>query len=237
MKRILGLAVLTVFAVGCIPLLTPEEKVKADEIRAKYEAAIQAGKEAKVAAEEAKAKVEEGVAAAKEIGDRLTALYASIKEDGINLTAVLAKIKELVPIKEQIEGLVEDAKAEVLKMQAKGEEAAGEAVGATRDMKALEKRVVERIQADGEKANRFWTWVGVVLAVVGGGAGALGGTKVAAVVAAARKLKTAFGVVTHAIGADAEGRADAKTCEAIKGELAGVNLSEDELEKLWKENR
>jgi len=235
MKRVLMVLVAGLLLAGCIvPQLTLAEKEEAVAIRARYEAGIEAGKVAAEALKAAKAKVEEMGYGVKKAADEMKALYLAMKEDGVDIPAILAELEVLKTAKAALEKLADEAAAEALRAKAQGELAAGEAVGATRDAKALEDRVKQRIEAEGEKANRLFTWLAVILGVATGGAGLKVGSKVAGALATYQKVKTAFSVLSKATGTEPDGRAPADVRARINVGLAGVDLSDVELEALRK---
>lgn len=221
---------------GCIiPELTPEERVEADAIRARYNEAIASGKRAKEAADAAKAKVEEMAATVRVAVEEMRLLYVSIREGAVDIPAVLAELKKLSAAKEGLEILAAEAASDALKMKKLGEAAADDVVGATRDAKALEDRVKERIETAGERANRLMTWLAVVLGIATGGAGLKVGSKVVTAIATARRVAVGYSVLSKAIGTEPDGRAPAATRKLINEELAGVSLSDDEMEALRKD--
>ncbi|MBW1779314.1 MAG: hypothetical protein JRL30_01115 [Deltaproteobacteria bacterium] len=229
-------AALGVFAPGCDLFqvkLTPEEKVRMDELTDKLDNAATESIEASANSRALAGAVAELANRTKVVISQIASLAAAVQDGSVDYNDGLALWGKLTGMKEDLEESLPELKkmADAAATDAVEAKAAVDEVMA--ETKAFEKAVEDRVEAEGGDKPGV---LAVVIATIGtlltgGGAIKIIGT-IGRLVAEVKKWKTAFKVTSAGAAVDDDGKASDEVKAKIKVALAGSTLSEDELEIL-----
>lgn len=227
---------LGVFAPGCDLFqvkLTPQEKVRANELTEKLDKAATESIEASANSRALAGAVVELVDRTKVVISQIASLAAAVQDGSVDYNDGIALWGKLTGMKEDLEKSLPELKKMADKAAAdviEAEAAIGEVITET---KAFEKAVAKRVEDEGgDKPGAISIIIGTILTLAtGGGAVKIIGT-IGRLVAEAKKWKTAFKVTSAGAAVDEDGKASDEVKAKIKVALAGSTLSEDELETL-----